>query len=119
MADENTGRKLNTDFSFLKLFGHHRDIPQCSGVSHKKVVFPGFQRTYRTFWPPPLHVGDPPPPPWKISGPKSLSLCWKVLSREPSGHRFARSCRHTVPESNPDLTIKTKNKIANPIIGPS
>ena len=44
-----------------------RDIPP------QKFGFSGFQRTYRTFWPPPLHVEDPPPHP-KVSGPKSLGL---------------------------------------------
>ena len=36
-----------------------------SGISRqnpaKKFGFPGLQRTYRTFWPPPLHVEDPHP----------------------------------------------------------
>ena len=27
----------------------------------KKLGFPGFQETYRTFWPPPLHVENPHP----------------------------------------------------------
>ena len=31
---------------------------------------------------------------------------WNVISREPSGDRIARSCRHTVP----DLTIQTELK---------
>ena len=45
-----------------------------SGISRQTVCFPGFQRTYRTFWPPPLHVQNPHPN-RKISGPKSLGLC--------------------------------------------
>ena len=47
---------------FLKLFGHPRDIPaKTPGYPAKKFGFHGFRRTYRTFWPPPLHVEDPHP----------------------------------------------------------
>ena len=39
---------------------------------------------------------------------------WKVLSREPSGDRIARSCRHTAP----DLTVNTevKDRIAKSLL---
>ena len=67
-------RKLNTNFFFLKLFGHLRDIPAKSrDIPPKKFGFPGFEGTYRTFWPPPLHGGRPPLH-RRVSGPKSLSL---------------------------------------------
>ena len=52
---------MNTNL-FLKLFGHpgisRAKIP---GYPATKFGFPGFRRTYRTFWPPPLHVEDPHP----------------------------------------------------------
>ena len=57
------GQKINTDFFVLKLFGHSRDIPpSIPKYPAKKFGLPGFQGTYRTFWPPPLHVEDPIPP---------------------------------------------------------
>ena len=41
---------------------HPRDIlVKIPGYPVKKFGFPGFRRTYRTFWPPPLHVEDPYP----------------------------------------------------------
>ena len=56
------GPKLNTNFFFSNFSGtpgisrqKSRDIPP------KSLVFHGFRRTYRTFWPPPLHVEDPHP----------------------------------------------------------
>ena len=39
--------------------GYPGKIPGCPGT--KRFGFPGFRRTYRTFWPPPLHVEDPHP----------------------------------------------------------
>ena len=55
------GRELNTNF-FLKLFRHPRDNPaKVPGYPANKFVFPGFRRTYRTFWPPPLNAEDPHP----------------------------------------------------------
>ena len=54
---------MNTNFFFLKLFGHPQDIPAKSRdiPPQKSFGFPGFRRTYHTFWPPPLHVEDPHP----------------------------------------------------------
>ena len=52
--NKNRGQKLDTTF-VLKLFGRPWDIPPNPGI------FPGFRRTCRTFWPPPLHVEDPHP----------------------------------------------------------
>ena len=56
--------------TFRALPGYPGKIP---GYPPKKVWFPGFRGTYRTFWPPPLHVEDPQPT-RKISGLKSLGL---------------------------------------------
>ena len=54
--------KLNRDLFFLKLFGRPQDIPpKIPGYPAKKFGFPGLRRTYRTFWPPPVHVEDPHP----------------------------------------------------------
>ena len=47
-------RKLNTNF-----FSQTFRVPP--GYPAKKVWFPWFRGTYRTFWPPPLHVEDPHP----------------------------------------------------------
>ena len=44
----------------LKLFGRSRNA-KTPGYSTKKFGLPGFRRTYRTFWPSPLHVEDPHP----------------------------------------------------------
>ena len=44
----------------LKLFRMSRDIP-ARYLPPQKFDFPGFQRTCRTFWAPPLHVEDPHP----------------------------------------------------------
>ena len=67
-------QKLNTNFFFLKLFGHRRDIPAKSrDIPPKKFDFPGFEGHTELFWPPPLHVEDPYPI-QKISGLKSLGL---------------------------------------------
>ena len=55
LGDENW-----TQTFFLKLFGHRRHIPAKSrDIPPKEVWFPWFRGTYRTFWPPPLHVEDP------------------------------------------------------------
>ena len=51
---------MNT-ICFLKLFGHPGYPAKNPGISRQKLGFPGFRRTYRTFWPPPLHVEDPHP----------------------------------------------------------
>ena len=67
-------RKLNTDLLFSQTFqappGYPDKIP---GYLAKKVWFPCFRKTYRTFRPPPHSRGRPPPHP-KISGPKTLGL---------------------------------------------
>ena len=44
--------------TFRALPGYPSKIP---GYPAKKVWFPGFRGTYRTFWPPPLHMEDPHP----------------------------------------------------------
>ena len=49
------------------------------------------------------------PQPWRKTAPLKRPIkrsMRNVLSREPSGDRIARSCRHTVP----DLTVKTEAK---------
>ena len=57
LGDENRTR------FFFKFFGHSQDIPaKIPGYPAKKFGFPGFlRRTYRIFWPSPLHVEDPHP----------------------------------------------------------
>ena len=50
-------RKLNTFFS-SSFSGAPRISRQSPGMSRQKCWFPGFRGTYRTFWPPPLHVED-------------------------------------------------------------
>ena len=56
------GQNLNTNF-FPKLFGHARDTrAEIPGYPAQKLGCPGFLRTYRTFWPLPVHVEDPTPP---------------------------------------------------------
>ena len=46
----------------LFFVGQFRDIPAKSrDIPPKSLVFPGFRRTYRTFWHPPLEVEDPHP----------------------------------------------------------
>ena len=53
------GRELNTFFS--QTFRAPPGYPgKIAGYPAKKFGFPGFRRTYRTFWPPLLHVEDPP-----------------------------------------------------------
>ena len=60
---------LNPNF-FLKLFGHHRDIPAKSrDIPSKKLDFPGFEGHIELFGPTPSH--GTPPPHQKRSGPKS------------------------------------------------
>ena len=44
--------------TFRALLGYPSKIP---GYPAKKVWFPWFRGTYRTFWPPPLHVEEPHP----------------------------------------------------------
>ena len=57
-----TPRNLNTSFVFSNFFGHPRDIPaKISGYPAREFGLPGFRRTYRTFWPPPVHAEDPHP----------------------------------------------------------
>ena len=54
------GVKKWTQTLFLKFFGHPQDIPaKIQRYPAKKFVSLGFRGTYRTFWPPPLHVEDP------------------------------------------------------------
>ena len=73
------GPKLNTNFFFLKLFGHSRDIPAKSrDIPPKKVWFPWLRGTYRTLWPPPLHVEDPHP---ARKYPDSKVWVWVPFSR--------------------------------------
>ena len=66
-------RELNTNLYFLKLFGHPRDIPAKSRDIPPKNLVSLVSKDIPNFWPPPLHVQNPPPHP-KISGPKSLGL---------------------------------------------
>ena len=47
---------------FSNFPGSPRDIPaKILGYPTRKFGVPGFRRTYRTFWPPTLHVEDPHP----------------------------------------------------------
>ena len=75
------GRELNTDFSFSNFSGTSWQNP---GISRQKV-WPGFQRRYRTFWPPPLHMEDPHPtrrdPDQKVWVWVPFSLSWKRTPR--------------------------------------
>ena len=61
LSPTNRERKLNTNIFFLKLFGRPRDVPTNPGISRPKSLIPWFRGTYRTFWPPPVHVEDPYP----------------------------------------------------------
>ena len=64
---------MNTNFFFLKLFGHLWDIPPKSrDIPPKKFGFPGFEGHTELLAPTPSR-GRPPPHP-RISGPKSLGL---------------------------------------------
>ena len=59
---------------FFQTFQAFRDIlAKILGCPAKKFAFPGFRRTYRTIWPPPLHVKDPHPT-RRYPGPKSSGL---------------------------------------------
>ena len=56
-------RKLNTNFFFLKLFGHLRDIPAKSrDIPLKKFGFPGFEGHTERFGPHPFTWKTPTPP---------------------------------------------------------
>ena len=56
-------RKLNTNFFFLKLFGHPRDIPAKSrDIPPKKFDFPGFEGHTELFGPQPFVWKTPTPP---------------------------------------------------------
>ena len=60
---KNLGTKIEHKLFSGQIFRAPRDIPaKIPGYPVKKFSFAGFRRTYRTFWPPPLHVEDPPPP---------------------------------------------------------
>ena len=51
----NRGRELNTNFFFLKYFGHPRDIPAKSrDIPPKKFDFPGFEGHTELFGPHPF-----------------------------------------------------------------
>ena len=55
-------RKLNTNFFFLKLFGHPRDIPAKSrDIPPKKFDFPGFEGRMELFGPHPFTWKTPTP----------------------------------------------------------
>ena len=59
--EKRRGQELNANFvsqTFRAPPGYPGKIP---GYPAKKFGFPGFRRTYRTFWPPPIHVKDPHP----------------------------------------------------------
>ena len=60
---KNRGRELNTNLFFLANFSGAPGIAQAKSrdIPAKKCRFPGIRRTYRTFWPPPLHVEGPHP----------------------------------------------------------
>ena len=78
------GRKLNTNF-FSQTFrappGYPGKIPRYPA---KKVWFPWFQGTYRTFWPPSIHMEDPHPtrkyPDQKVRGLGSFSSLTNVCN---------------------------------------
>ena len=57
------GRKLNTYLFFSNFSGAPGISRQAKilGYPARKFGFPGLRRTYRTSWPPPLHVKDPHP----------------------------------------------------------
>ena len=55
------GRELNTNFLFQTFRAPPGYPGQNLGISRQKVGFLGFRRTYRSFWPPPLHVGEAQP----------------------------------------------------------
>ena len=53
------GTRIEHKLVFLKLFRHPGISRQNSGVSRKVSLISWFRGTYRTFWPPPLHMEDP------------------------------------------------------------
>ena len=56
-------QKLNTNFFFLKIFGHFRDIPAKSrDIPPKKFDFPGFEGRIELFGPHPSTWKIPTPP---------------------------------------------------------
>ena len=80
--------------NFLGTSGISRQNP---GISRQKVCLPGFRGTYRTFWPPPLHVEDPHPhirtqkfgyvlfflPDQSVLSRQALYVYWEVPSELP------------------------------------
>ena len=59
----NRRRKLNTNFLFLELFGHRRDIPARSrDIPPKKFDVPGFEGHTKLFGPHPFTWKTPTPP---------------------------------------------------------
>ena len=58
----NREQKLNTNFFFSNFSGAPRISRQNPGISRPKSLwFPWLRGTYRTFWPPPVHLEDPYP----------------------------------------------------------
>ena len=57
------GQKLNTNFVFLKLFGHRRDIPaKFRDIPPKKLDFPGLKEHAELVGPHPFTWKTPTPP---------------------------------------------------------
>ena len=92
-----TGRGLNTNLFSQTLRatpGYPSKIP---GYFAKRFGIPGFRRTYRIFWPPPLHVEDPHPT-RKYPDSKSLGLgsfffpeLWQHLTNAPPACTHSRA----------------------------
>ena len=100
------GRKFQTIFqTFRTLPGYPSQV---LGYSARKFVLPGSRGTYRTFWPPPLHVEDPQPT-GKISGPTSLSLCSLFLPE--CQKQSAKGLLGRGTKSLPKVTCAWTNKV--------
>ena len=82
---KNRGQELNTNFS-LKIFP----------ISRPKFGFPGFRRTYRTFWPPPHHVEDPHP---TLAYPDQKVWVWVPFSSLRNAADLQENSRRTLSPS--------------------
>ena len=88
------GQKLNANFFFSNFSGTAGISQQIPGISRQKICFPCFRGTYRTFWPPPLHVEDPHPtgkyPDQKVWVWVPFSLLSKELRRRRAEKRLSK-----------------------------
>ena len=112
------GQKSNTNF-FSQTFrappGYPGKIP---GYPAKKFGLPGFRRTYRTFWPPPLNVEDPHPtrkyPDQKVWVwlPFSSLKIQSAPAELPNAYFRAKVCQQ-LPEQFPKPPLVGKQDVSN------